>query len=327
MTGLTPATTSNLIRELSDEGLVEELDPLRNRKVGKPSTPLGIRSDSFHILAIDLSDPEDVRGALLTLAGKVVRRQQVSLSGDDPIDQIAVLATSLAAEATQPVIGVGVSCPGIINPDGVVLLTTSYDWHDLPLRRLLADRLGLPVYVGNDANTATLAEFTFAGAKGTGLLAITLGRGVGAGILLDGVLVHGETYSAGEIGHLTAVDGGLLCECGRHGCLETVLSAPALRRVLARHPDTVDEAFADIGRLAGVVLAPLIGTLTLSQVRLSGQEALLRPSLLETLQHTVQHRVLPSVMPELTVSPATFGADTMLVGAAALVLSGELGIA
>lgn len=327
MTGLTPATTSTLVRELTEEGLVEELHPRRSKKAGKPSTPLGIRADAFNILAIDLSDPEDVRGALLDLTGEVVLRHRISLTGDGQIDQIASLATSLITQATQPVLGVGISCPGIISPDGVVVLTTSYDWQHLPLRQLLADRLGLPVYVGNDANTATLAEFTFAGAKGTGLLAITLGRGVGAGILLDGVLVQGETYSAGEIGHLTAIDDGPLCECGRRGCLETVFSARALRRVLATNTDTVDETFAGIGRLAGTVLAPLIGTLTLSQVCISGQESLLRPSLLNALRETVQRRVLPSIMSDLTVSPATFGADTMLVGATALVLSGELGIA
>lgn len=326
-TGLTPATTSNLIRVLTDEGLVEEHLPRRNNSVGKPSTPLGIRPDAFHIASIDLSDPEDVRGALLDLRGTPVLRHAVRLSGPGQVDQIAELAARLISEASEPVLGVGVSCPGIITPDGVVALTTTYEWVDLPLRAILAEKLRVPVHVANDANAATLAEFTFGGAPGDGLLAMTVAQGVGAGILLDGVLVQGQSFSVGEIGHLTAVEGGLPCVCGRLGCLQTVFSAPVLRQVLADHPDEPDPFLAEIGRQAGIVLAPLVGALTLSHVRVSGQLQLLRPALLEALRDTIQERVLPSLMPDLTVSPATFGADTMLVGAAAMVLSAELGVA
>lgn len=326
MTGITPGTTSALVKELTESGLVDEHDPRRNQRLGAPSTPLGIRADAYHIVALDLSDPEDVRGALLDLKGRPILRRSTAV-GRDGVAQILDEAAALAAASTRPVLGVGVSCPGIIDPDGVVLRTTTYDWENLPLRELLDERLSLPVHVANDANTATLAEFTFGDARGDCLLTVTIGHGVGAGILLDGMIVQGDSFAVGEIGHLTAVEGGLLCECGRHGCLQTVMSAQLLREVLTDHAEEADARFADIGRRAGVVLAPLVGALTISQVHLSGERGLLRPSMLDAMRETIQERVLPSLMPNLTVSPATFGADTMLVGAAALVLSGELGIA
>lgn len=326
ITGITPGTTSALVRELTESGLVDEHHPRRHQRLGAPSTPLGIRADAYHIVALDLSDPEDVRAGLLDLKGRplLTRSRAVGRNG---VEHILDEAAALVEASDRPILGVGVSCPGIIDPDGVVLRTTTYDWENLPLSALLDERTSLPVYVSNDANTATLAEFTFGESRGDCLLTVTIGHGVGAGILLDGMIVQGDSFAVGEIGHLTAVEGGLLCECGRNGCLQTVMSAQLLRDVLSGPPDDVDARFAEIGRLAGVVLAPLVGALTISQVHVSGERELLRQSLLDSLRETIQGRVLPSLMPDLTVSPATFGADTMLVGAAALVLSGELGIA
>src|SRR5690606_624618 len=108
----------------------------------------------------------------------------------------------------------------------------------------LSTALDLPVHVANDANAAVLGEFTYGGASGKGLLLIAVGEGVGAGIVLDGALVQGYRNAAGELGHVTVlddrddVDGSPLgppqtCACGRRGCLETVLSVPALRRRVA----------------------------------------------------------------------------------------------
>lgn len=326
ITGLTRGTTSTLVTELIDDGLVEGYGRHHNQRAGKPSTPLGIRADAHQVVAVDLSDPEGVHTALLDLKGGIVRRHSCRFDVPDQLPLLIDLIDRMLAEATRPVLGIGVSCPGIISPGGVVTRSTTYEWQSLPLRDLIAEHVRLPVYVSNDANTAALAEFTFAGASGDGLVAITIGRGVGAGILLNGMLVHGSNYSTGEIGHLTAVEDGALCECGRRGCLQTVLSAPALRRAFSESKD-VDEACAGIGRLAGVVLAPLVGALTLSQVRVSGQPDLLRPALLRTVAQTIQARVLPALLPDLSVSPASHGENTGLVGGAALVLSGELGIA
>ena len=127
-------------------------------------------------------------------------------------------------------LGVGVGSPGIINRRGVVVEAPNLDWHGLDLAGELGAALGVGVHVANDANASALGEHTFGGSTGHGLLVITVGQGVGAGLLLDGNLLLGDHFAAGEIGHVMVIDPGEACACGRTGCLETVLAEPLLRR-------------------------------------------------------------------------------------------------
>jgi predicted NBD/HSP70 family sugar kinase len=236
------------------DGLVDELGARAEGRPGKPATLVGLRTDGFRIVAVDLADDERMHGAVLDLSGEILERRSAAVggrTGDAAVAALLALCRELAAAATQPVLGVGVCSPGIVDPEGRVLQAPNRDWYDLPLARDLGVALGLPVHVANDANTAALGEFTYGGAAGGGLFVLTIGGGVGAGIVLDGALVQGHEHAAGEIGHVTAVDerdahdddaldgggiGGaplgrpLPCACGRRGCLETVLSVPALRR-------------------------------------------------------------------------------------------------
>jgi predicted NBD/HSP70 family sugar kinase len=164
-------------------------------------------------------------------------------------------------------------------------------------------------------------------------MVLTIGQGVGAGIVLDGALVQGHRHAAGELGHVTVVDddgaGGPapLCACGRRGCLETVLSAPALRRrVHGLTPEAADAELASVGRILGVALAPVISALNLSEVLFSGPRELLDGPLRAAALHTIQLRTMPVIGAELRLRMASLGEDVALSGAAVLVLSGQLGI-
>ncbi|MFV0407455.1 MAG: ROK family protein [Propioniciclava sp.] len=328
-TGLTAGTTSTLIRELANEGLVEESAPQRPSGVGKPSTPLRINANAFHIVGIDLGDPEEVTGAVLDLTGQVHYRGKATIGAAGNPAAITEWARNLIALAEQPILGVGITTPGIIDSDGVALSSTTYTgWHNLPLQELLRGELGLPVTVANDANSAALAEFTFGGAPADGLMVLTVARGIGAGLMLAGTLVQGDGSAVGEIGHITTVEGGLTCQCGRRGCLQTVISAPVLRELHERltGPE-LNRAVAAIGRQTGVVLAPLVGTLALREIRVSAHSGLATPGLLAAIENTIRERVLPITTPPVVVTPATLGRDTQVRGGAALVLSSELGIA
>jgi len=340
-TGLTRVTVSDLVGSLLAEGLVTELQLRAEGKVGKPGTPVGLRPDAFQIVAVDLADDELMHGAVLDLSGEVRERRSAAVAGrtgQAAVDALLELCRELVAAATCPVLGVGVGSPGVVDPAGTVVQAPNRGWYDVPLADDLGAALGLPVHVANDANTAALGEFTFGGAGGGGLLVLTVGGGVGAGIVLDGALVQGHEHAAGELGHVTAVDerddidGAPLgrpqpCACGRSGCLETVLSAPAIRRrIEGLAPDARDAALASVGRRLGIVLAPVVSALNLSEVVVSGPRELLDGPLRHAALAALRERTMPVISSELELRMTSLGEDGALSGAAVLVLSGQLGV-
>jgi glucokinase len=128
--------------------------------------------------------------------------------------------------------GVGAGAPGPLDTRrGVVLLTPNLGWVNLPLRQLLQDTLGVPARIDNDANCAVLGEWWRGAARGAKqVIGITIGTGIGGGIIVDGRLYHGASDCAGEIGHTTVEVNGRRCKCGNYGCLEAYASGPAIAR-------------------------------------------------------------------------------------------------
>ncbi|MFD6137290.1 ROK family protein [Isoptericola sp. NPDC056618] len=328
-TSLTRVTISDLVNVLLAEGLVEELGVQPGRRVGKPAILVGMRTDAYQIVAVDLSDDAVMRGAVMTLTGEAVVRRSLPVAGqvgDELVDLLTRFARTLISAATRPVIGVGVGSPGVVDDSGRVVEAPNRQWTDLPLAAILTDRLALPVHVANDANSAALGEYTYGGAADS-MLVLTVGQGVGAGVMVDGSRVHGSADAAGELGHVTVVDDGELCACGRRGCLETVLAAPALRRAVAGlDPAAADEALAGVGRTLGVALAPVVGALNLGEVLLSGPADLLDGALRTAALQTLTDRTMPATAAGLRLRMATLDEDVVLAGAAVLVLAAQLGV-
>ena len=340
-TGLTRVTVSDLVASLMAEGLVAELGVLAEGKVGKPATMVGLRTDAYQIVAVDLTDEHQLHGAVLDLSGEIVERRSstgAELTGQEAVDALTAFCRELMALATYPVLGVGVCSPGVVDDEGVVLQAPNRGWYDVPLATTLSGALGVPVHIANDANAAVLGEFTYGGASGSGLLVLTVGQGVGAGTVLDGALVQGHRHAAGELGHVTVVDerddveGAPLgpaepCACGRRGCLETLLSVPALRRRTAGlDPRATDAALASVGHRLGIVLAPVVSALNLAEIVLSGPPDLLDGPLRTAALEAIQERTMPVVSSGLRLRMTTLGEDGALSGAAVLVLSGQLGV-
>lgn len=128
---------------------------------------------------------------------------------------------------------IGIGCPGLCNSEtGVVEYTSNLGFVNVPLRADMESEFGLPVYLENDANAAAFGEFTAGAAKGAeSAVVITLGTGVGSGIIIDGKIYRGANFAGGEIGHTVIVVDGLPCNCGRKGCFEAYSSATGLVRM------------------------------------------------------------------------------------------------
>lgn len=330
-TSLTRVTVSDLVGDLVAADLVGELGQRPGSRVGKPATLVGIRPDASSIVCLDLSDDRLFRGAVADLTGAVQEHRTVDRRGRTGRQALALvieLARELVAAAPRPVLGIGIGSPGVVDTRGVVLQAPNLGWDDVDLAGAVGDHLGVPVHVANDANAAALGEHTFGGASAAGLLVVTVGQGVGAGLLLDGRLLLGEGFAAGEIGHVTVVDRGEVCACGRSGCLETVLAAPWLRRRLAAADSGAASrrVLTAAGRRLATALAPVVSALNLREVVLSGPADLLDGPLREATIDVLRRRTIPVVAEDLTVRVSLLGDDLVLVGAAVLVLSGELGV-
>lgn len=330
-TGLTRVTISDLVGVLLAEGLVEELGTRMEGRVGKPAILLGLRSIEYQIVTVDVGTGPDLVGAVVDLRGRFVVRRSLPIdgrSGEGLVPFLVRFARLLAADATRPVIGVGIAAPGVIDASGTVTEAPSREWSAVPLREHLVAALGVPVHVVNDANATVLSQFTYGGADGAGLMVLMVGAGVGAGIILDGVRVRGHSDAAGELGHVRVVEsGGRACHCGRDGCLETVLSVGALRdRLAGLDARAAGRASAEVGTLLGIALAPVVATLNLAEVVLSGPVDLLDGVLRETAQRTVQDRTMPAIGRGFRIRMAARPQDDVLSGAAAAVLAGQLGV-
>src|SRR5688572_9564838 len=157
-------------------------------------------------------------------------------------DESAVLETIVAAvqemrdAADGPVAGVGFGIPSLVDQRrGTAVSTVHLPLRDVPFRDVMAERLGLPVWVDNDANAALLAEARAGAARGAMTAALlTLGTGIGGAILVDGRIVHGARGGAGELGHMVVDVDGPPCPCGNAGCLEALASGNALGREALR---------------------------------------------------------------------------------------------
>jgi len=324
-THLTRAATSELAAELLAEGLVEELGTRSDQGVGKPATLLGLVPDARFTVTLDLSDDARFRAALVDLGGKVLERRIADRDGrrsDAALDLATELCVDLVAAADRPLLGVGVGSPGVVDPAGIVLEAPNLGWHGLELSTLLTRALDVPVpvHVANDANAAALGELGLGGPAERSLLLVKIGHGVGAGLVLDGHLVVGDRFAAGEIGHVVVDPDGEVCACGRTGCLETAAAAPRLRRAGRAGKDAG-------GRRLGEALAPVVSALNLREIVLSGPLDVLDESFRAAALDAIRERTMPAVGDNVDIRLSSLGEDDVLLGAAMLVLDRELGVA
>lgn len=251
--------------------------------------------------------------------------------------------------------GVGVGVPGPVHPSEgrILLLPNIPSWKNVPLRDLLSVRAHYPVTVENDGNAMTMAEFRFGAARGArNTLFITLGTGIGCGIVLDKKLFHGSTFSAAEISHIRFGEtrGSALCGCGSRGCIETRMgNRPLLQRAqkelapfsrvlsgiigkdasgglklehvtqAARAGDRRAVRFwAGVGEEFGDFLGGICNLLNPEMIVIGGGVAGAGKYLFEPLRGSVRRHAFRLATDKLRIVPATYGADAGVIGAAAL---------
>lgn len=189
------------------------------------------------IIGIDIGGTTTKLG--LVQEGKVIDHLNLSTTGHSSAeafaDAIAEHVQKLASRAAQRPAAIGIGAPNANQHTGIIEMAPNLPWkHDVPLARMVELRTGIPATLGNDANAAALGEWRYgAGIGCSDLLMVTLGTGVGSGIIVNGQLMLGGHGNAGELGHMTLVMDGRDCTCGRKGCLEAYVSIRGLRQTYA----------------------------------------------------------------------------------------------
>ncbi len=345
LTGLSPATVTAITADLIAEELIFEKQTGDSRGGRRPIL-LALNPGGRYVAGIKLMEDHAV-GALTDLEATIIARQTVVLPADHAVEGVlaalAGMVEALLAQANvarRKLLGVGLGLAGIVDSGRGLLRQSPYlGWNNLPLRDLLKAQVEVPVYIDNDVNTLTLAERWFGMGQGVDdFLTLTVGRGVGMGIVANGQFYRGVQGGAGELGHTVVDSEGALCSCGKVGCLETVVGDPGLLRAanaaLPQPVASVDEllslaaagneqaeaVFAHAGAVLGKAVANLINIFDPQQVIISGEGARYGKWLFDPLCAAVDEHTMPALRADVKISIEPWGDDAWARGAASLVL-------
>lgn len=333
--GLSPATVTQVIKDLLTRGLVEELASVPSRG-GRPARLLGLVARTEVAIGAKVT-ADHVALVTVGLDGSVRTSTVHPFDPRDPDSVGEILATAL----DDSVLGVGVGVPGSVDTQasGVVDAPT-LGWQDVKLGQALRNRLGVPVLVDNDVNTLAAAERLYGvGRQHSSYLVVTIGRGVGCGIVVDGAIYRGAAGGAGEIGHIPLTEDGPRCGCGALGCLEAYIGSAGLLRA-AREREVVGprgrlatlvkaardgdvaarEVYAAAGRLLGRSLAGVVHTVDPEVVVLMGEGVDVWEFWRPGFEPALRERLLPARR-ELPVVVEPWTEDQWARGAASLVLA------
>jgi glucokinase len=314
------------------------------------------------VIGVDLGGTKLLAGAVdpaLNVHHRAIRPAQVADQSallDMIVGVVGEVRDAIEAESgSVDAVGFGIPCM-IDQERGTAVMSNHLPIVDLPFRAVMAERLGLPVFVDNDANAAMLAEWRFGAAAGASdAVMLTIGTGIGGGLVAGGALQRGSQGAAAEFGHMVVQDDGPPCPgtCPNHGCLEAMASGNALgreaRRIAAERPDSglgralaagreisgplvtelahdgdvaAIDALTTIGRWLGVGVCGIVNILNPDVVVIGGGVIAAGDLLLEPIRAEVTTRALSPAREHVRIVPARFGAESGMLGAAVLALEG-----
>jgi predicted NBD/HSP70 family sugar kinase len=341
---LSAPTVSTIVDKLIKRGIFNEVS-IAPSSGGRPPVLLSIDPKAGYVIGIKLR-ADGLTTVVCDLDAQIVasRETKTSLVGNPAAAILAIEQATLrvlrdAAVPQSKVLGVGIGLPGIIETDrGVCNFSHLLWWRDVDLAGPLRKRLGLPVWVDNDVNTLAVAEKWAGDAPDArDFVTLSVGRGVGLGIVIDRSLYRGANGAAGEFGHIIVEPGGAKCECGRFGCLEAIVGEGALRRTLGErlgrdvtrrelielvHGGDAD-AIAVVGSAArrlGLAVANMMTLLNPELLIICGEGTELGDAFLNPIVTAVREQTFADLGRQVDVKVQLWGDEAWAVGAATLVL-------
>jgi glucokinase len=260
--------------------------------------------------------------------------------------------TEIQRKVKKRIQGIGLGIAGQVSTEGVVRFAPNLMWKNVPLKKILEESLGIPVFVTNDVRAATIGEWIYGAGKGfDNVVVLFVGTGVGGGVVSDGKIMDGCNNSAGELGHTTIIFDGRKCRCPNYGCLEAYVGGWAIaertQNIICDNPDSghtligfagsvenisafhVSQAFnindplameivKDTGRYLSAGIVSITNALNPCKLVLVGGVIEGLPSLIHMVKKTVKERALQAALEKLTVSKSALGENAGIIGSAAL---------
>lgn len=349
ISGLSAATVTGISADLIDEGLIFEKAE-GNSSGGRRPILLAINPRGGYVVGIKLMEDHaiaaitDLEATIITKHSKEFRDKSLENALNMLVESVNDLVFEVGIDQEQ-IFGIGIGLAGIVDARNGILHYSPYvGWHNVPLGDLLRDRLGVPVRIDNDVNTLTLTEQLFGAGQGIdNFLLVTIGRGVGLGIVVNGQLYRGINGGGGEFGHTVIDPYGPECACGKRGCLETYVADPALvgQAILAasrgdlpaeiqsveelvaiadQGNDVAREIFRQAGEILGNGIANLINVLSPQEIIISGEGVRAGELLFAPMRSAVEEHVMPGLAGDTTIRVDPWEDDAWARGAASLVL-------
>lgn len=346
-TKLTPPTVSSIVKELIDQRIVIESESGESNGGRKP-TMLHINNRAFYIVGVDAGS-QGIECILADLSGNIIEHAFSSL--DTPITNaqfLTILKKCIHTIFQKPsfdlakVIGIGVSMHGVVDVDtGTSLVAPNLGLTDIPIKEELEREFNLTIKVENDARAMALGETWFGGHGDLdSMVTVNLGRGVGAGVIINGKLYHGAQDIAGEIGHMTIDINGKRCECGNRGCLQTFVTGSAIgERARGRIQnesvrltgesvfelakagnDLYIDVLKETGSIIGIGLTNLIHIINPDQIVLGGGVMKSEKFILPAIRQEIKQRTLTTAASNTKVTVTKLGDDATILGAVSLLL-------
>ncbi|MCJ7736189.1 MAG: ROK family protein [Anaerolineae bacterium] len=355
--GLSRATIAILTDELLDLGLVEEVG-LGASTGGRPPVMLKFLPDAAYALGAHMYD-STWRIVITDLDAKIIHKLDAHIADSTPEAAVQALKTSVAEISTRtdaklllPAIGLGT--PGLVDMrEGIIKLAADIDWHDVPFGDMVQEALGLRTIVANRSKVGALAEYWHEAKHGiSDLIYISIGTGIAAGIIHNGRLYVGANSSAGELGHLTVLPDGPICPCGNRGCLQQLVSGPAIANLARRrlrkggtsslraqfgtHPELItaidvfeaaeradplaQEVVEEVASYMGIAIANLINLFNPELIVLGGPVGQAAAALIPPLTQEVRCRAMAYPLSVANIATSSLGMDASAIGASVLVL-------
>ncbi|WP_405375295.1 MULTISPECIES: ROK family transcriptional regulator [unclassified Microbacterium] len=339
-TGLSPATISNIVKELTATGVLHTSFTSRS---GRRATLVSLARQAGLVAGAHFSTRK-LHVAIADATRTIVAETSLPLAADHrydaELDRLSLLLGDMVdglGGSLADLLAVGLAVPAPVDPRTSVISTPGLlpGWEGVDLAQSLSARIGRPVYVDSEANLGGLAEAREGAARGAATsVYLRVGHSISAGLLVDGELFRGVSGRTGQIGHVTVDEKGDRCRCGNRGCLETVAAGPALlsgfseddgihrlRDLVAAAADGLAPAqrvIADAGRHIGVAAAGLCNLIDPERIVVGGELAAAGEILLAPLRHALERAILGDDVPEIVAASFEEWAETR--GAIALAL-------
>lgn len=345
--GLNKATVSSLVLELIHSQLVTEIGPGESSGGRKP-TLLLFNSNAGYAIGIDIR-VHHLLMVLVNLEGTVIEETTMPITSTEPEELIAEMASyiKLLSEKAPPspygIIGIGIGVPGLVDENRHVVSTPNLGWDNIALQATLEKYIDLPIYIDNEANAGAIGERLYgAGMESSNLIYLSIGVGIGSGIIVDGALYRGTSNFSGEVGHMTVTEEGPLCRCGNYGCWETLASEKALLDQAAKALSKPNIVLEDVITLAqsgdqtalhllegvgthlGVGLANLVNILNPELIIIGSRLSLAGNLLEDPMIATIEKRSLSYHRKKSGVTFAKLGLRSTALGAASMPITAFL---